>query len=99
MMIAAVVCFRQRALRVDGAAELASPHHQRVLQHAALFQILDESGRGLIRLKTLPANLFWKIVVLVPAAMKQLDEAHATFGQTPRENAIGGVGSWLARIG
>ena len=48
MMIAAVVVVRQLALAVDGAAEFAAPDDQRVVEQAALLQILDQRGRRLI---------------------------------------------------
>src|SRR5438552_366469 len=44
MMITPVIGVRQRALAVNRASELAAPDHERVLKHAALFQIPDESG-------------------------------------------------------
>ena len=50
MMIAAVVVGGQLALAVDGAAEFAAPDDQRVVQHAALFQILHQRRGGLIGL-------------------------------------------------
>ena len=36
------------ALAHRRAAELAAPNDQRVVQHAALLEILDQSGRGLV---------------------------------------------------
>ena len=39
MMIATVVLRRQSALRVDRAAKLAAPYHQRVIEQPALLQI------------------------------------------------------------
>ena len=37
--------------------------------------------------------------VLVPAHVIELDEAHAALGQAARQQAVGGVGAGLARIG
>ncbi len=37
-----------RALGVDGAAELAAPDDQRVVQQAALLQVHDQGRRGLV---------------------------------------------------
>ena len=45
MVIAAVVGWRQLALAVIGAAELAAPENQRVVEHASLLQILDQVPR------------------------------------------------------
>ena len=38
----------QPTLRVDGATELAAPYEERLVQQAALFEISDEGGGGLI---------------------------------------------------
>ena len=46
-----------------------------------------------------PAICFGKIVVLVPAAMEKLDEAHAAFRQAARHHAIGGKRARFARVG
>src|SRR5262249_39054394 len=43
MVVAAVVLARERALAVDGAAELAAPDDQRVLQETALLEIADQA--------------------------------------------------------
>ncbi len=48
MMIAAVVVVRQMALAVNGAPEFPAPDHQRVVEQPALFEIGNQSGRGLI---------------------------------------------------
>ena len=49
-MIAAVVVCGQLSLAVHGPAEFPAPDHQRVVQQAALLQILNQRRRGLIRL-------------------------------------------------
>ncbi len=48
MMVAAVIGGREAALAVNGAPEFAAPDHQRVVEHAALFEVGDERGGGLI---------------------------------------------------
>ena len=48
VVIAAVVVVAVRALAVDGAAELAAPDDQRVVEQAALLQVLDQGGGGLV---------------------------------------------------
>ena len=40
-----------------------------------------------------------QVAVLVPAAVVELDEAHAALGQPPRQQAVGGEGAGLARVG
>src|SRR5271170_4029688 len=42
MMIASVVILREASLTVDGAAEFTRPDHQRVVEHAPLFQVSDQ---------------------------------------------------------
>src|SRR6185503_13346795 len=98
MMIAPVIVGGQLALAVDRPAELAAPHHQRVLQQPALLQILNQRGARLIGVAALPGYLLGQIVVLVPSTVEELDETHAALGQAPRQQTIGGERSGLARI-
>src|SRR5262249_13879924 len=77
MVVAAVVVGGELALGVACAAEFAAPDNESVVQQAALFQFLDESGGGLVGIAGLNPNLAGQIVVLVPALMIELDEADA----------------------
>ena len=43
--------------------------------------------------------LLRQVVVLIPPAMEELNEAHAAFGQPPRQKAVAGERARLARIG
>ena len=45
MVVAAVIGWRQLALAVVGPAKFAAPENQGILEHASLFQILDQ-GRA-----------------------------------------------------
>ena len=98
MMIAAVVRVGQLALAEHRAAELAAPDDQRVVEQAALLQIGDERRRRLIRALALQREIARQIVVLIPAAMIELDEAHVALGEPPRQQAVGGVRARLARL-
>ena len=98
MMVAAVVSLGQRSLGVNGSAELSAPDHKRVVEHAALFQILHQRSRRLIRLLALPPNLFWQIAVLVPSAVEQLNKSDAAFRKSSREDTVGGKRARLARV-
>src|SRR5262245_48572232 len=73
MVVAAMVGRGQRALAVDGAAELAAPDDQRVFQEATLLEVLDERGGGLIDVVALATDLPRQVAVLVPAAVHELD--------------------------
>src|SRR5438045_9759689 len=98
MMVAAIVGSREFSLAVDSSAEFARPHDKCVIQHAALLEIEDQPGRRLIDAFALQGNVSRQIVMLIPAAMVKLNEAHAALGQPSREEAIGRVGTGLARI-
>ena len=99
MVIAAVVRLGERALAVDGAAEFAAPDDQRVVEQAALFQVDDQRRRGLIGAFALQREIARQVVVLVPAAMVKLDEAHVALEQAARQQAVRGIGAGLARVG
>src|SRR5690242_20638091 len=57
VMVAAIIVLGQRPLAVHGAAELASPNHQRLVEQAALLKIFDQRRRWLVDVLALPANL------------------------------------------
>ena len=80
VMIAAVVCFRQAALRVDRPTELAAPDNQRVIEHASLLEIPNQAGRRLVGVSALRSDLLRQVAVLIPASMEELYEPHASFG-------------------
>src|SRR5579859_6179137 len=98
MMVAAVVRSRKLALAVHGAPKFARPNDKCVVQHATLFEVEDQARRGLIDAFGLQSNIAGQIVVLIPSAMIELDEAHAALGQPPRKEAIGRIGPGLPRI-
>ena len=99
MVVAAVVVLLQRALGVDRASELAAPDDERFLEESAFLQFAEQGGGGLIGVVALGAQAGGAFVVLIPAAVIELNEAHAAFGEAPREDAIGRVGSGLLRFG
>ena len=59
MMIASVVFASQFSLAVGRASKLAAPDQEGVLQHAALFEIGEEAGGGLIGVTALAFECFW----------------------------------------
>jgi hypothetical protein len=63
------------------------------------FEIGDQRGAGLIGVLALLGEDPWEIAVLIPAAVEELDEAHATFGEAAGKDAIGGDRCRVARIG
>src|SRR5438552_5256917 len=83
IVVASVCAFTARC-----AAKFGSPHYQRVLQHAALFEIFQQAGNWLIDFGTLLAVRLLQVLVGIPGiaagAVIELDETHATLGKTPR---------------
>ncbi len=99
MMVAAVIVGGELALAVDGAAELAAPDDQRVVEQAALLEVGDQGRRRLVGVAALRCDLLGQVAVLVPAAMKELHEPHAPLAQPPGQQAVGGEGAGRARLG
>ena len=87
VVVAAVALGHRRA------AEFAAPDHQRVVEHAALLEVLDQRGRGLVDLLGHAGDLVFDAAVMVPVAVIKLDEAHAALGQPPGQQAVGGEGA------
>ena len=88
MMIAAVIRVCELALTVDRAAEFAAPDHERFVEHPALLKIAHERSGGLIDGLALHREIARQVVVLIPAAMVELDESHAALDQSPRQQAV-----------
>ena len=95
-MIAPVVGVGELALAEHRAPELAAPDDERLVEQTALLEIRDERRGRLIRPTALQREIARQIVVLVPAAMIELDEAHVALGEATRQEAVGGVGPGLA---
>ena len=90
VVIAAVVGFGEIALGVDGAAEFAAEDDEGIVEEAALFKVLDEAVAGLVDVLALGGDIAGERAVLVPAAVKDLDEADAALDEaTGHQGAIG----------
>ena len=98
VVVAAVVGLGQAALRVDRAAELAAPDDQRVVEHAALLQVLDQGPGGAVDVLALRLDVVGQVAVLVPAAVEDLHEAHAALDQAARREAAVGERPAVAGI-
>src|SRR5262245_40490692 len=90
VMVAAMVVRSKCALAVDGAAKLAAPDDERVVEQAALFEVLHEGGAWLIGVARLALDLARQARVLVPAAMEELNEAEGALGNTASGRAVAG---------
>ena len=81
------------AFRSWRTTELGPENHQGLLQHAALFEILEQAGDGLVHLRREFAVVGFDFRMRVPfatatAAVKQLHEAHAALDQPSRHQAL-----------
>ena len=95
MVVAAVVA----ALDHRRAAELAAPDDQRVVEQAALLQVLDQRRAGLVGVAR---SSFFRsadeVAVLVPRLVEDLHEPHAPLDQPAGQQAVVGERR-LARLG
>ena len=79
-----------------GAAEFAAPDDKGVFEQAALFEIGDEGGLGLVDLATtgdkIDFEIFTWAAVAVPVGVIQLDKTRAPFDESACEQAVAGEG-------
>ena len=93
MMIPAVIA----SLDHGGAAEFTAPDDESVLEEAALFQVGDEGGAGLVGVSAVLLQVTDEVSVLVPGLVKDLDEPDAALDEAAGEqDGAGEVG--LARL-
>ena len=89
-MISSIVIGPKSTLAIICSAKFASPYHQRVVEHPALFQVGDQRRRGLINIFALRSVLAGEITVRVPTAMENLNVAHPAFRKPARVQTAGG---------
>ena len=86
-----VVAASVLALASRSAAELGRPEHDGVVEHAALFQIDEKGGGGLVDIAGEIGVLF-HLAVRVPvrpgAGVDELDEAHPALGESSGDEAL-----------
>src|SRR5258706_6202173 len=63
VMVAAVVLWRELALAIHRAAELAAPDDQRLVEQAALLEVSDQRGTRLIDVAALQTQVRRQIVM------------------------------------
>ena len=91
VVVAAVVVLGQRALAVDRAAELAAPDDQRVVEQAALLEVLDQRGRRAGRRPcTGRGSGSGRLPCWSQPRWIELDEPHAALGHPAGEQAVAG---------
>src|SRR5438477_7003289 len=86
------------ALRHWSASEFPTPHDQSVFQHAALLQVSDEGCGRPVNFLSFESDTCLHRAMMIPVAMIELNEAHAPFNQTSRQQAVGSERT-IARLG
>ena len=86
------------ALHHRRAAELAAPDDERVVEQAALLEVLDQRRRGLVGVLAVLLEVVDQVAVLVPRLVEELHEPHAALDQPAGEQAVVGERR-LARLG
>ena len=99
MMVPTVIISSEISLGKDGPSELPTPDDESVFEQAAFFQFQHQSGARLIDIVALALDAAGQVVVLIPAAMIELDEAHPALCETSCENTVRGITARFARLG
>ena len=76
-----------------GASEFSAPNDKGVLEESALLQVGDKAGAGLVHALGLSGEGGIDVLVVIPAFVENLDEAHAPLDQPASEKAVLGEGS------
>ena len=78
--------------------EFSSPDDERTLQQTALFEILEECGYRLVRLRTRPTQSLLEIRVVIPGVVAaaaihiNLHDPHAALNEPPGHKAPAAIG-------
>src|SRR4051812_32864842 len=80
-----------------GSTELAGDDDQRFVQQAALFQVVDQGGDGLVTEPGVERQLDVEPLVVVPRPLDEMHESDAALDQSAGQGAIGGKGAVLIR--
>src|SRR5690348_5123357 len=81
VMVAAVGRGFRRSLRIGRAPEFTTPDDECILEQSALFQIENQSSRGLIRIAGEGRQFLGQAGVVVPSTVVKLDKADIALGQ------------------
>ena len=91
------VMISSAALPHRGASEFTAPEDEGVLEQSTLGEIRDECGSGTIRRGGAVLHSLFKLAVVVPGAVIELNHAHAALGEAAGEEAVRGKGA-IARF-
>ena len=88
VVISAVIGLGQATLAIDRSAKLTTPDHERVIQHASLFQIIQKTRAWLVNDAALSPNVFWQVSVLIPLSNEDLCESNTPFSHSSSQQTI-----------
>src|SRR5579859_3436400 len=83
------------------AAKFSAPDDQRVFQHAALFEVLEQRADGLIAFLRQPFMIDLEVVMVVPrlaGAVPDLHEANAALEQAAGNEHLAGLGALAVHL-
>ena len=69
-------------------SKLGSPNHERLVEHAALFQILDQCGYRLVSHGCVVGKFVVEVAVVIPRGVIQVYKAHPALDESACENAV-----------
>jgi len=78
--------------------EFAAEQHEGVFEEAALFQIRQQSSRWLICSCCVVGQTFVKIVVVIPAALSNLNKTNASFTESTCQQTLSSKATSRARL-
>ena len=83
--------FGTAEFRHRGATEFTAPDNEGIVEHAALLEVFDEGGHGLVRRLALLGEARVDGGVVIPGAVREHDEADAAFDHAASEQTVGSV--------
>ena len=90
MVVTAVLVTFEFALAIGGSSEFSGEDNEGFIEHAALLEIFDEAGAGLVDIVGLTPDFLGQSNVVIPTAVEELDKADAAFGHASGEKAVAG---------
>ncbi len=87
VMIAAKASLRTKFAH-RGTAEFPAPDDECPVEQASLTEVLDQRSNRLIDFLAYTFEWLRNVVVMIPVGVIELDEAHTTFDETPRQKTV-----------
>ena len=85
-------------MRVDRPAEFPAPDDERLVEQAALLEVLDQTPAGLIDILALAGHPTRNVGVMVPVVVIDLNEPYSAFDHPPGLQGGVGEGSGFAGL-